>query len=155
VGFFRGFFLGFFGWVFWLGFLLPTLHASVPGSAPRDTSRTHRILDVTLEFLNKSIQFSVADISIFICYFFTVVVPLAPVMDYRTNCDTVPFIVSVWVMPQELSEYWPPTPPHHVPHRRETPRWVLMLKGTGSPDGMSYCWHVWIGFGLTKGRAWF
>jgi hypothetical protein len=32
------------------------------------------------------------------------------------------------------------------------------LKGTGSPDGLSYGWHVrvhWIGIDLKKRRGWF
>ncbi len=30
---------------------------------------------------------------------------------------------------------------------------MLHFKGTGSPDGLSYGWHVWIGLGLNKHRA--
>jgi hypothetical protein len=32
---------------------------------------------------------------------------------------------------------------------------ISSFKGTGSPDGLSFGWHVWIGLGLNKRRGWF
>jgi hypothetical protein len=32
---------------------------------------------------------------------------------------------------------------------------VCILKGTGSPDGLGFSWHIWIDLGLKKGRGWF
>ncbi len=29
-----------------------------------------------------------------------------------------------------------------------------LLKGTGSPDGLGFSWHIWIDLGLKKGRGW-
>ncbi len=29
------------------------------------------------------------------------------------------------------------------------------IKGTGSPDGYGFCWHVWLDLGLSKARGWF
>jgi hypothetical protein len=28
------------------------------------------------------------------------------------------------------------------------------VKGTGSPDGLGFSWHIWIDLGLKKGRGW-
>ncbi len=34
-------------------------------------------------------------------------------------------------------------------------KFFLTFKGTGSPDGYGFCWHVWLDLGLSKGRGWF
>ncbi len=31
----------------------------------------------------------------------------------------------------------------------------IFFKGTGSPDGLGFSWHIWIDLGLKKGRGWF
>jgi hypothetical protein len=31
----------------------------------------------------------------------------------------------------------------------------IQLKGTGSPNGLGFSWHIWIYPGLKKGRGWF
>ncbi len=32
---------------------------------------------------------------------------------------------------------------------------TIICKGTESPDGLGFSWHIWIELGLKKGRGWF
>jgi hypothetical protein len=39
--------------------------------------------------------------------------------------------------------------------RKKSVKLNLNFKGTGSPDGLGFSWHIWIDLGLKKGRGWF